>query len=404
MQNNIDTVSINPNAQVSSDIDDFKSRLEKREKTRQRLLAKLESEHFGLFQMLKLDPREAQQMGKKLNKNQVLVQYLPTPNSMYINVIEKNSSAIVEVPVGLTALNQVIASTSSGLRAKSSLSRGITVTEAVAHDPGVLKDNLTVLYDWLLRPIEGYLKGKEHVFISSVDQLTYIPFSALIRENGSKTEYAIERYNLGVIPSLYHLDLVLSHEASFATSELLAADPDGSLPGARQEVSQIKRYMEDPISLIGESFSAENLAASLEDARIVHLATHGVLDSVSPADSYILLANGERLDIPSIATMDLSQTELVVLSACETGIGKKGLEMATLARAFALSNVPTVIASLWKVDDQSTSRLMTLFYRAYQDEQDSIKAFAQAQRRMIKGEAKYNHPSDWSAFNVIGKP
>lgn len=404
MANNADTSIVETNKSSYVEIDDLKKRLAKREKARQRLLAKLEAEHFGLFQMLKLDPREAQQMGKKLSKNQVLVQYLPTPKSMYINIIEKNTSSIVEVPVTLEQLNQVIANTSSGLRAKSSLSRGITITEAVAQDSGVLKDNLTVLYDWLLRPIEGHLKNKDHVFISSIDQLTYIPFSALIRENGSKMEYAIERYNLGVIPSLYHLDLVLSHQTSFATSELLAADPDGSLPGARQEVNQIKRYMEDPISLIGESFSAENLSSSLDDARIVHLATHGVLDSVSPADSYILLANGERLDIPTIATMDLSQTELVVLSACETGIGKKGLEMATLARAFALSNVPTVIASLWKVDDQSTSRLMTLFYRAYQDEQDTVKAFAQAQRRMIKGEAKYSHPSDWSAFNVIGKP
>lgn len=386
------------------DIDDLKNKLNKREKSRQRLLAKLENEHYGLFQMLKLDPREAQQMGKKLQKDQVLVQYLPTPNSLFINVIGNKDNAIIEVPIGSEQLNKVISNASLGLREKSSLVRGVSVKQAVQQASGALSTNLTTLYDWLIRPIEHYLDNKSHVFISPINQLTYIPFSALIRKSGNKEQYAIERYNLGVIPSLYHLDLVLSHDESFASSELLAADPDGSLPGARKEIQNIKRYMDDPIALIGEEFSVDNLEASLEDARIVHLATHGVLNSKSPVDSYILLANGERLDIPTIATMNLSQTDLVVLSACETGVGKQGLEMATLARAFALSNVPTVVASLWKVDDASTARLMTLFYRAYQDEKDTVKAFAVAQRRMIKGESQYSHPSDWSAFNVIGKP
>ena len=387
-----------------TNINELKNKLNKREKSRQRLLAKLENEHYGLFQMLKLDPREAQQMGKKLQQDQVLIQYLPTPKSLFINVIGNINNAIVEVPIGSEELNRVIANTSLGLRGKSSLSRGVSVKKAVQKSTTGLSTNLTSLYDWLIRPIEHHLDKKSHVFISPVNQLTYIPFSALIRKNGPKEQYAIERYNLGVIPSLYHLDLVLSHDESFASSELLAADPDGSLPGARKEIQNIKRYMEDPVALIGEEFSVDNLEASLEDARIVHLATHGVLNSKSPVDSYILLANGERLDIPTIATMNLSQTDLVVLSACETGIGKQGLEMATLARAFALSNVPTVIASLWKVDDASTARLMTLFYRAYQEDKDTVKAFAAAQRRMIKGESKYSHPSDWSAFNVIGKP
>jgi CHAT domain-containing protein/ankyrin repeat protein len=404
-------VNVGPTSETSTqsnssktDIKSLQKLLSQREKTRQRLLAKLESEHYGLFQMLKLDPREAQQMGKKLADDQVLVQYLPTPKSLFINVIGKKQNSITEVPIGSNQLFSMVKQVSAGLRAKSDLVRGIKVKTTESVNPANLSDNLAYLYDKLIRPIEGQLERKKHVFISPVGQLTYLPFASLIKRSDGKSEYAIERYNMGVIPSLYHLDLVLSHEQSFASNELIAADPDGSLPGARKEISNIKRYLDAPVSLVGNEFSLENLNDALADARIVHLATHGVLDAESPADSYILLANGQRLDIPTIATMDLSQTDLVVLSACETGIGKQGLELATLARAFALSNVPTVVASLWKVDDQSTAKLMTLFYREYQKNRDTVIAFAAAQRKMIKGEKVYSHPSDWSAFNVIGKP
>jgi CHAT domain-containing protein len=142
------------------------------------------------------------------------------------------------------------------------------------------------------------------------------------------------------------------------------------------------------------------------EARIVHFATHGVLDEDSPADSYLLLADNRRLSAVDISTMDLSQTDIVVLSACESGVGSSGLEYATLARAFAHAKVPSVLASYWEVHDEATRQLMTNFYGVLQesDDVDYFSALSQAQRAMIAAGGKGSHPSAWSGFSIFGKP
>ncbi len=142
------------------------------------------------------------------------------------------------------------------------------------------------------------------------------------------------------------------------------------------------------------------------ESRIVHFATHGVLDEDSPADSYLLLADQRRLSVVDISTMDLSQTDIVVLSACESGIGGSGLEYATLARAFAHAKVPTVLASYWEVHDEATRLLMTNFYGVLQenDDMDYFSALSHAQRAMIAEGGKASHPSAWSGFSIFGRP
>ena len=175
--------------------------------------------------------------------------------------------------------------------------------------------------------MERELEGKQQVLVTPVGALTYLPFPALLRKKeGDVREYAAQRFNIGVIPSMYHLSLVLQQNESFSDGLTMVADPDGSLPGARQEVSRIAQgALVAPTVLEGASATYANLAGAVQDARVVHLATHGNLDPAVPADSYLLLANNYRLSVIDIAGLTLDQTDLVVLSACETGIGKPGL-------------------------------------------------------------------------------
>ncbi len=385
---------------------DLKKRLKQRELAREKLLAKIETEHYGWFQMLKLDPREARQMGKKLSDGQVLVQYLPTPDKLYINVVTNKESWIREVTVKCKAVEDLVTLVNQWMRQAAARKRGIGVKPVLPLvDQKEFMKSLSDLYQILICPVEQYLKTAEHVFISPCGKLSYLPFSALIAKiKNGQPEYAVERYNFAVIPSLYHLDLVLNRDKSYSTMALLAADPDESLPGARREVTGISKFLDDTTTLMGDQFTMQNLESHILDARIVHLATHGVLNEQSPASSYILLANKKRLDMPAISTMKFSDTDLVVLSACQTGIGVSGMEMATLARAFALSNVPTIVASYWKVNDAATERLMIYFYQQYQKNDDIVLAFCQAQRKMISNEEEYADPSCWSAFSVIGRP
>ncbi len=392
----------------------LRQQLDSKNRLRETLLARMETEHFGLYQMLKLDPREVAAMHQRLGEKQALVQYLPTPEKLLIQLVTREGAQIREVAVSREDLELVSQLVVKGLRYRASHigegpDRGLSASrgQGGAPDTADMEEHLAWLYDKLLRPVERELEGKQQVLITPVGALTYLPFPALLRQQGEHKEYAAERFNLGVIPSMYHLSLVLQQNASYSDGLTLVADPDGSLPGARQEVSRIAaESLVTPTVLEGRAATYDALSGAVREARVVHLATHGNLDPAVPADSYLLLANNYRLNVIDIAALKLDQTDLVVLSACETGIGKPGLEYATLARAFALASVPTVVASYWKVDDGATADLMEQFYGNLRDNPDGdyLGAMAAAQRALIRQGGKYADPAAWAAFTLFGKP
>lgn len=397
----------------------LRQELANKNRLRETLLARMEREHFGLYQMLKLDPREVAAMHQQLGEEQALVQYLPTPDKLLIQLVTREGAQIREVTVSHADLELVSELVVRGMRYRArhleagerGLSAPANPEQDAAQEVGQIDNHLAWLYDKLLRPVERELEGKSQVLVTPVGALTYLPFPALLRqpgtEDGQHREYAAQRFNIGVVPSLYHLSLVLQQNGSYSDGLTLVADPDGSLPGARQEVSRIAAESAgQPTVLEGAAATYANVAAAVRDARVVHLATHGSLDPAVPADSYLLLAEGYRLDVIDIAALQLDQTDLVVLSACETGIGKPGLEYATLARAFALAKVPTVVASYWKVDDGATASLMEAFYASMRDHPDSgfLEAMAAAQRSLIASGGRYADPAAWAAFTLFGKP
>ena len=96
---------------------------------------------------------------------------------------------------------------------------------------------------------------------------------------------------------------------------------------------------------------------------------------------------------------------MIVLSACETGKGaSNGLEYATIARAFANAGAPTVLATLWKVDDQATQELMVDFYAQLASSASKLEGLTNAQRKFLEGNPEMNHPFYWGAFIMMGKP
>ncbi|TCK08357.1 CHAT domain-containing protein [Marinobacterium mangrovicola] len=397
----------------AAEAEKLRRQLESKTRSREKLLARLETDHLGLYQMLKLDPREVAAMHRRLDERQVLIQYLPTAEKLLIQLVTREGAQIREVNVSRADLELTAGLVVRGLRYRathlgSETGRGLSAPEdtpsAVVEG---LDDKLAWLYDKLLRPVERELVGRDQVLITPVGALTYLPFPALLRQQQPQREYAAERFNLGVIPSMYHLNLVLQQNASFSEGMTLVADPDGSLPGARTEVSRIaEQALFAPSVLEGPEATFNNLSDAVSDARIVHLATHGKLDPAAPEDSYLLLADSYRLNVIDIATLNLDETDLVVLSACETGIGQPGMEYATLARAFALASVPTVVASYWKVDDGATAELMQRFYANLREapESDFLSAMSSAQRALIAEGGHYAEPAAWAAFTLFGKP
>jgi CHAT domain-containing protein len=222
----------------------------------------------------------------------------------------------------------------------------------------------------------------------------------------------------------------------------------GSLPNVPAEIDAIVRQetknnqgIYPGKKFLNRSFDFATLQDNLKGYRILHLATHGVFVPDSADKSYILLGTGEQLTIPQIKTLTgLNNIHLVVLSACQTALAgprQDGIEIASMAYHFLNRGAKAVMASLWLVDDGSTSLLMQQFYKNLANgtpEKPMTKAEAlrQAQLNLLQGNvstaantdprggiiveqipgsrppmtpsngSKFSHPYYWAPFILIG--
>lgn len=172
------------------------------------------------------------------------------------------------------------------------------------------------------------------------------------------------------------------------------------LPDSEAEVREIGRLYPGSIVLTGRDMNFKSVTQSIGRGTLVHFATHGYLDSSHPLFSGLALSDG-ILSLPDIFGLDL-QAHMVVLSACNTGIGElsAGDEIVGMTRAFMYAGSPTVVASLWSVSDESTAALMKEFYQGLKKGEKGAAALREAQLALMK---KYPLPYYWAPFIVSGK-
>ncbi len=238
-----------------------------------------------------------------------------------------------------------------------------------------LKATSQKLHNWLIPPeLQAELKNNpKQQLIFSLDHVTrYIPVAALY----DGKDYLAQCYTLsnlitmdsdmgdrlslnGQPPSILGLGTTKAYTGFNALpnveTELKAIVKEGTESG----IYPGKRYL-------NETFTADRLRTNLDTYRVLHIATHGSFNPKSITASFLLLGNGDRLPITEIASLNpLTNTHLVVLSACETGIsgqGQDGTEISGISGYFLRRGAKSVLASLWSVNDTSTALLMREFY------------------------------------------
>ncbi|MGC1525593.1 MAG: CHAT domain-containing protein [Phormidesmis sp.] len=238
------------------------------------------------------------------------------------------------------------------------------------------------LYDWLIAPIEEELGANQDIqhLVFSLDRTTrYIPMGTLF--DGS--QYLIEKYTVTTILSAALTNVTDRAPLGTDNVPILGAGVSESslgfpaLPNVPIELDGIIQDVDSTTDeqgvyggrqLLDEQFTFEALQDALSGTQILHLATHGEFVSGNRDASYLLMGNGVKLPIPDIDKLGtyLQDVHLAVLSACQTALGgpdEEGLEIAGLGYYFLKSQVDAVLASLWNVNDSSTSQLMQLFYQ-----------------------------------------
>jgi CHAT domain-containing protein len=267
------------------------------------------------------------------------------------------------------------------------------------------------LYRLLIDPLQPYLVQPRLIIIPH-QTLHYLPFAALLDE---AQQPLAARFTLSIAPSASSLDPSLRQTTTNEGHLLAFGNPETTataLPYAENEAKAIAALYPQANLLIGPAASEASLRQDLAGAYILHFATHGTLDPLNPLFSALLLAatpgttpaeQDGRLEVQEVFNLDLHEANLVVLSACETALGEqsRGDELVGLSRAFLYAGSPVVVASLWPVEDEATSVLMTAFHRQIQAGVGPAAALTSAQAE-VRRQEKWAAPYYWAGFVVIG--
>ncbi|ASC69707.1 Tetratricopeptide repeat domain protein [Halomicronema hongdechloris C2206] len=283
---------------------------------------------------------------------------------------------------------------------------------------------LQELHQVLIAPIRAHLPSdpEQRVVFIPQEVLFYVPFAALQDSDG---QYLIEHHTLLTAPAIHLLAATPTQPTDAQAATVVAgnpvmptmpetsespAQPLPPLPGAEQEAMAVAELLKTR-PWLGVQATETALVPAMLDASIIHLATHGLLDYVErtstgiPLPGAIALAPSETEDglltARELASLPL-QADLVVLSACDTGLGEvTGDGIVGLSRSLIVAGARSAVVSLWAVPDTPTAQLMIHFYTTWLQGFDKAQAL---RRAMLKTMADYPHPRDWAAFTLVGAP
>ena len=324
-----------------------------------------------------------------------------------------------------SSLKEIITSTRKALGIYDNSRATIGITKPAASKLKEIQ-SLKKLHKILIKPIAKHLpkNPNEKVIFIPHKEIFLIPFPAL---KDIDNKYLIQKHTILTAPSIQSLDFTRKQKRFTLKDNFKSAVVVGnpimpniknqniklsSLPYAEEEANEIAKKLlgTQELALITSKATEKEVVKRIPDASLIHLATHGLLHEtklIAPGSpGAIALASSQEHDgfltAGEIINMKL-KAQLAVLSACDTGRGDiTGDGVVGLSRSFIAAGVPSVIVSLWQVNDKSTSELMTEFYQQLLADKKRDKAKA-LRKAMLKTMEEYPSPRLWAAFTLIGE-
>ncbi len=254
---------------------------------------------------------------------------------------------------------------------------------------------LKKLYEKLIKPLESFLENRNLVIIP-FGKLHYVPFNAL--HDGDC--YLIEKREVSTAPSAFVFQICFSKPERKLKNALFIGYADEKIPLVNEEIKTLSNIFDEKVALTGENATFANFNKYADKFDILHIACHGEFRQDNPMFSSLRLSDG-WITVRDVCSMKLN-TELVTLSACETGLNllSEGEELLGLSRGFLSAGASTLLLSLWNVNDEATQNLMKYFYT----EVKKGKSFSESLRTsQISFISQNSHPYYWSPFVIIGK-
>jgi CHAT domain-containing protein len=422
--------------------------LQKLGETEQALEASEKSRAKNLFEILagKPNPKilSAKEIQNSLDADTALLEFSLGKNSSFVFSVTREKIAVHKLPKAdeIELLVQEIR---------------LALSEAGRRNYARFVTSSRRLYEILLKPAESDLLSKKNLLIAPDDSLNYLPFDVLLndepqrigRADFQKLPYAVQNWVIHYTPSASVLAEINNRNSQSAIRNPQSENPQSKNPqfvafadpvynqsnkiassrvrrfvgeafmnatmprlaDSNREVQSIASDFGDSARLfLRQAATEQNVRRNdeLQTARIIHFATHGIVNERLPQYSGLLLtadsSDDGLLQTEEIYDLKLN-ADLVVLSACRTALGKnlRGEGVIGLTRSFLRAGASSVAATLWQVEDASTADLMIAFYTNLKTSTNKAAALRQAKLVMIKNE-RLAHPYYWASFVLIGEP
>lgn len=279
------------------------------------------------------------------------------------------------------------------------------------------KDISDELYNALITTVYDKIGQKKKLCIIPTGIFSNMPFQCLGKKTGANDfRFLVEDHSIFYTNKMSVFNAIKKKDTGNLLRSSFAAFgvPDASLRYNITEVKAIGSILGADSTVYTDARATESMAKkSLRSKKYIHFATHGVLNYSSDySQSYLKLlpdkdtagGNNGQLTMREVQKLGITDCEMVILSACQTAVTKqlvKGWNISP-ANSFLVSNVRSVVASLWKVADEPTGLLMEYFYQNLDKQMDKVEALRQAQIKLSQ-DARFRHPNYWGAFVLYGE-
>jgi CHAT domain-containing protein len=399
--------------------------LERLQSQHRAILERIEKLNAELASLVSMNPLKASEIQALLDADTALLEYFVGSQDRFVFVVTKEKILALRLNVDSNRLFQTI----KDFRARAV--EGITLNRLFTK---TYEKPISELYEILIKPIEGEISGKKHLVIVPHGMLHYLPFQTLLSKSG---KYLIESFTISYLPSASVLKYARVNNKGNRTELFAAGNPTtelAPLPAAEEEVRELSTLFKKRLVLTGREATKTSVKRQSPKYDLLHLSTHGEMIESDPLRSNLRFApsagDDGKLTVNEIFDMDI-KANLVTLSACETALVKgeegdfpRGDDLVGLSRAFIHAGAPSVVASLWKVSDDSTVVLMRAFYRNLRS-MTKAEALQKAQIDLMKSSIRFHlergsggitrstdyqpdmaidcsHPFFWAPFILVG--
>ncbi|MHA7055832.1 CHAT domain-containing protein [Aquimarina sp. M1] len=343
-----------------------------------------------------------------ITKNKALISYFSTNEDLFVITAENDQKNFYKIPF------------TKGDRDRVTEFYSLLSTVNIESIAEIYKEGHAIYEQLLKKPLQK-IESRELIIIPE-GILNYLPFEALSTSIKSP-DYLIKEYQISYTNSATLLreqqskvkaekNLLLAYAPSFGTAstdnQKDRAD-FGPLLYNTTEVNQITKYF-DGEAITGSEASLVSFSQNAQNFNMLHFATHAATNDEHPDYSYLAFAPNKEGDANLLYVKDLYgfkvDADMVALSACQTGLGKlqKGEGMLSLARGFSYAGAKSLVTTLWKINDQTTSELMQEFYKNLEASLPKDKALREAKLTYLNTaeDELLTHPYYWSGFMISG--